>query len=131
MKLLIKILISSAMLALAMRLVDLNELKHSLLSIPVPTLAMVVVIFFFGQLLSSYKWWLLARSGSIEAPWLLAAEVNVVALEPVVVARKPLAGTVAATVLDPRARGGGSAVARALPGPAGLAPRPRLVRLHE
>ena len=74
MKLLIKIFISLAMLALAVRLVDLNELKHSLLSIPLPTLAMVVVIFFFGQLLSSYKWWLLARSGSIEAPWLLAAK---------------------------------------------------------
>lgn len=74
MKLLIKIFISLAMLTLAVRLVDLNELKHSLLSIPLPTLAMVVVIFFFGQLLSSYKWWILARSGSIEAPWLLAAK---------------------------------------------------------
>lgn len=62
------------MLTLALRLVDLNELKHSLLSIPLPTLAVVVIIFFFGQLLSSYKWWLLARSGSIEAPWLLAAK---------------------------------------------------------
>jgi glycosyltransferase 2 family protein len=74
MKLLIKIFISLGMLALAVRLVDLNELKHSLLSIPLPTLAMVVVIFFFGQLLSSYKWWLLARSGRIEAPWLFAAK---------------------------------------------------------
>jgi uncharacterized membrane protein YbhN (UPF0104 family) len=74
MKLLIKIFLSLAMLTLAVRLVDLHELKHSLLSIPLPTLAMVVVIFFFGQLLSSYKWWLLARSGSIEAPWLLAAK---------------------------------------------------------
>ncbi len=60
------------MLTLALRLVDINELKQSLLSIPLPTLGVVVVIFFFGQLLSSYKWWLLARSGSIEAPWLLA-----------------------------------------------------------
>jgi uncharacterized membrane protein YbhN (UPF0104 family) len=60
------------MLTLALRLVDLNELKQSLLNIPLPTLGMVVVIFFLGQLLSSYKWWLLARSGSIEAPWLLA-----------------------------------------------------------
>jgi hypothetical protein len=74
MKLLIKIFISVAMLALAVRLVDLNELKHSLLSIPLATLAMVVVIFFLGQLLSSYKWWLLAHSGGIEAPWLLAAK---------------------------------------------------------
>jgi glycosyltransferase 2 family protein len=72
MKLLIKIFISLAMLTLALRLVDINELKQSLLSIPLPTLCMVVVIFFFGQLLSSYKWWLLARSGSIEVPWLLA-----------------------------------------------------------
>jgi glycosyltransferase 2 family protein len=72
MKLLIKIFISLAMLTLALRLVDINELKQSLLSIPLPTLGVVVVIFFFGQLLSSYKWWLLARSGSIEAPWLLA-----------------------------------------------------------
>ena len=72
MKLLIKIFISLAMVTLALRLVDLNELKQSPLSIPLPTLGVVVVIFFFGQLLSSYKWWLLARSGSIEAPWLLA-----------------------------------------------------------
>ena len=74
MKLLTKICISVAMLTLALGLVDLNELRRSLLSIPLPTLAMVVVIFFFGQLLSSYKWWLLARSGSIEAPWLLAVK---------------------------------------------------------
>jgi len=72
MKLLIKIFISLAMLAVALRLVDINELKQSLLSIPLRTLGAVVVIFFFGQLLSSYKWWLLARSGSIERPgcWL-------------------------------------------------------------
>jgi glycosyltransferase 2 family protein len=72
MKLLIKIFISLAMLILALRLVDINELKQSVLSIPLPSLGVVVVIFFFGQLLSSYKWWLLARSGSIEVPWLLA-----------------------------------------------------------
>jgi glycosyltransferase 2 family protein len=72
MKVMIKIFISLAMLTLALRLVDINELKRSLLSIPLPTFGVVVVIFFFGQLLSSYKWWLLARSGSIEAPWLLA-----------------------------------------------------------
>ena len=67
-----KVFISLAMLVVALRLVDINELKQSLLSIPLPTVAVVVVIFFFGQLLSSYKWWLLARSGSIEVPWLLA-----------------------------------------------------------
>lgn len=60
------------MLTLALRLVHINELKQGLLSIPLPTLGMVVVIFSFGQLLSSYKWWLLARSGNIETSWLLA-----------------------------------------------------------
>ena len=72
MKLLLKLFISLAMLALALRLVDINELQQSLLSIPLPTLGIVVVLFFFGQLLSSYKWWLLVRSGKIETPWLLA-----------------------------------------------------------
>ena len=72
MKLLLKIFISLAMLTLALRLVHINELKQGLLSIPLPTLGRVVVIFFFGQLLSSYKWWLLARSGNIETSWLLA-----------------------------------------------------------
>ena len=74
MKLLIKISISLAMLTLALRLVHINELKESLLSIPLPALGMVVVIFFFSQLLSSYKWWLLARSGNIETSWLLAVK---------------------------------------------------------
>jgi hypothetical protein len=72
MKLLLKIFISLAMLTLALRLVPINELKQGLSSIPLPTFGMVVVIFFFGQLLSSYKWWLLARSGNIETSWLLA-----------------------------------------------------------
>jgi len=74
MKILIKVFISLAMLAVALRLVDINELEQSLLSIPLPTLSRVVIIFFFGQLLSSYKWWLLARSGTIETPWLLAVK---------------------------------------------------------
>ncbi len=46
MKLLIKIFGSLAMLTLALGLVDMNELKQSLLSIPLPKLGMVVVIFF-------------------------------------------------------------------------------------
>ena len=72
MKLLIKLFVSLGMLGLALRLINLTELKQSLLSIPLQTLVGVVVIFFFGQLLSSYKLWLLARSGGIEATWLVA-----------------------------------------------------------
>jgi glycosyltransferase 2 family protein len=72
MKLLIKIFVSFGMLGLAMRLIDMTELKQSILSIPLSTLVVVVFIFFFGQLLSSYKWWLLARCGGLEASWPLA-----------------------------------------------------------
>jgi uncharacterized membrane protein YbhN (UPF0104 family) len=72
MKLLVRILISLGMLTMALRLVDMTELKQSIVSISLPTLVLVVIIFFFGQLLSSYKWWLLARSGGIDVPWLLA-----------------------------------------------------------
>jgi len=60
------------MLAMVLRLVNMTELKQSILRIPLLTLGLVVIIFFFGQLLSSYKWWLLARSGGIDVPWLLA-----------------------------------------------------------
>ena len=72
MKLLIKVFVTLGLLGLALRLIDMAELKQSILSIPLSNLAVVVSIFFFGQLLSSYKWWLLARYGGLEAPWLLA-----------------------------------------------------------
>jgi glycosyltransferase 2 family protein len=74
MKLPIKIFISLGMMGLALRLIDMAELKQSILSISLPTLVMVVVIFFVGQLLSSYKWWLLARAGGIDTPLFLAVK---------------------------------------------------------
>lgn len=63
MKILIKIVISLAALMIVLRLVSLSELKQTILRIPLPTIGFIVTIFFFGQLLSSYKWWVLARSG--------------------------------------------------------------------
>ena len=72
MKILVRVLISVGMLIVALRLVDMTELKHSILSIPLPTLVLVVVIFFLGQMVSSYKWWFIARSGGIDVPWILA-----------------------------------------------------------
>jgi glycosyltransferase 2 family protein len=72
MKVLVKILVSLAALAMVLRLVSVTELKHSISSIPLPTIALIVTIFFLGQLLSSYKWWLLACSGGIAVPWHLA-----------------------------------------------------------
>jgi glycosyltransferase 2 family protein len=68
----IKILVSVAALAMAMRLVNPAELKESLLSIPLSILFLVVISVFLSQLLSSYKWWLLASSGGISVSWSLA-----------------------------------------------------------
>ena len=72
MKLLVNILISLGMLTLALCLVDMTELKQSIISIPLPILVLVVVVFFIGQVLRSYQWWLFARSGGIDVPWILA-----------------------------------------------------------
>jgi uncharacterized membrane protein YbhN (UPF0104 family) len=72
MKIIVKILVSSAALILILRLVDMAALKQSILNIPLPILGLTVVIFTFGQLLSSYKWWLLASCGGIAVPWSLA-----------------------------------------------------------
>jgi hypothetical protein len=57
---------------MAMRLINPAELKKSLLSIPLLILILVVISVFLSQLLSSYRWWLLARSGGISVPWSLA-----------------------------------------------------------
>jgi uncharacterized membrane protein YbhN (UPF0104 family) len=72
MKILIKILLSIAALAMILRLVSLAELKQTILRIPLSMIGIIVVIFFLGQLLSSFKWWLLARFGGIAVPWHLA-----------------------------------------------------------
>lgn len=72
MKIAIKILVSLAALVVVLRLVDLAELEESMLRIPLSTIALVVVSVFLSQLLSSYKWWLLACSGGIAVPWSLA-----------------------------------------------------------
>ena len=72
MKIAIKILVSLAALAMVLRLVNLAELEESILRIPLSTIALVVISVFLSQLLSSYKWWLLACSGGIAVPWSLA-----------------------------------------------------------
>lgn len=69
MKKIIKILISLAMLGLVFGLVDLSRLKEVFLSIPLSTALIVITGYAAGQLLSSYKWWLIARAGKVDAPW--------------------------------------------------------------
>ena len=71
-KTLIKPALSIVMLALVLRFVDLKNLEKIVMAIPLSTVSTVVVIFFLGQVLSSYKWWLIARAGKIDVPYLTA-----------------------------------------------------------
>lgn len=68
-KALIKISISIIMLGLVLRFVDLRDLERIILSIPASTAIFVVLVFTAGQILSSLKWWIIARSGGIDVSW--------------------------------------------------------------
>src|SRR3954453_11795654 len=57
---------------MVIRLVNLGQLKQMILAVPLTTITLVILTVFLGQLLSSYKWWLLACSGGISVPWVLA-----------------------------------------------------------
>ncbi len=65
----IKLLISLVMLGLVLRFVNLKDLERIIAGIPTHTAVYVVLIFSAGQILSSFKWWLIARSGGIDVPW--------------------------------------------------------------
>lgn len=66
---LLKILISAAMLALVFYYVDIGRLKERLLQVPLSLALLVVLGYAAGQVLSSYKWWLIARPGMDGVPW--------------------------------------------------------------
>jgi len=61
-KTLIKLAVSFIMLFVVFRLVNFQELKATLLSIPYHVIILVTVFYSLGQLLSSYKWWCLATN---------------------------------------------------------------------
>ncbi|RMG40236.1 MAG: UPF0104 family protein [Candidatus Dadabacteria bacterium] len=71
-KRLIKLIISLILLALVLRLADLRALKETLLAIPVSTAITVVLGYLAGQVLSSYKWWRIAKAGGIDVPYSVA-----------------------------------------------------------
>ena len=69
MKGVIKILISIAMLALVLSVVNFSHLKETLLAIPPYVVVVVTCGYLIGQLISSYKLWLIATSGRIDVPY--------------------------------------------------------------
>lgn len=68
-KSIIKLLISIVMLALVLRFVDLRNLEAVILGIPPLTALIVILVYGAGQILSSTKWWIIARSGGIDVSW--------------------------------------------------------------
>jgi uncharacterized membrane protein YbhN (UPF0104 family) len=72
MKTLIKPAISILLVGTVLYFADLSKLQDTLLAIPPWILAAVTVGYFCGQVLSTTKWWLIARSGGIDVPWIHA-----------------------------------------------------------
>jgi len=68
-KSLIKILISAGMLFLVLRLTDFSKLVAAVRELPGWAIVTVVLGYLCGQILSSFKWWLIARSAGVNVPW--------------------------------------------------------------
>ena len=64
----VKIAISLAILAGLFAIVDRNALLKTISEIPLSTAFILIGGYILGQLLSSYKWWIIARSSSVNAP---------------------------------------------------------------
>jgi uncharacterized protein (TIRG00374 family) len=71
-RLIIKLAVSVVMLALALSFVQLEDLKKALLDVPLSLAIVVVLAYTLGQVVSSFKWWLIARAGGIQVSWLHA-----------------------------------------------------------
>ena len=71
-KAVVKILVSALMLLLVLRVVDFTSLTQTLLGISPYTTVIVLVGYLAGQVLSSYKWWIIAKSGSVDVPYIVA-----------------------------------------------------------
>ena len=65
----IKLVISVAMLTLILSVVDLNLLIGTFREIPLFNIAVVVVGYALGQMISAYKWLYIARQGGIESDY--------------------------------------------------------------
>ena len=61
----IKLVVSVLMLGLILRVTDFKTLEQTIRQISLGGAAIVVLGYLFGQILSSYKWWNIARAGDI------------------------------------------------------------------
>jgi uncharacterized membrane protein YbhN (UPF0104 family) len=71
----IKVVLSAAMLALVLRVVDLGTLRQTIASIP-PLVALGAIVgFSLTQMVNCLKWWLILRAGGINVSYLAALRV--------------------------------------------------------
>lgn len=68
-KSLIKPLITACLLLFALQLVDIGELSTTLLATPIWVVVITLSGYLLGQVLSAFKWWIIASQGGIEASY--------------------------------------------------------------
>jgi hypothetical protein len=73
-KSLAKIAVSVLMLAIILSSVKTASLKQTILSIPPYIALLIVVVYTLGQMISSFKWWLIIRSGGIQVSYFQAVK---------------------------------------------------------
>lgn len=71
-KTVLKFAISAVMLSLVYSLVDFEALKSTLINIPISYLLIMFVGYCCGQIISAYKWMLIAQSGDIQVNFIQA-----------------------------------------------------------
>ena len=74
-KSLIKFLLSLLMVVIVFRSVDFENLRTTFLSMSPVAAILVIVGYTVGQLMSSVKWWTIARAGGITTPYSTALKV--------------------------------------------------------
>ena len=60
------------MLSLVLSTTDLAKLKNTILSVPLHILLLIFIGYVIGQIISSVKWWLIAKNGEIDVPYITA-----------------------------------------------------------
>jgi len=98
-KTIIKLIVSTVLLAVALSVVDFHELLNTVRSIPVWVIGSVVVGYMIGQLFSALKWWFIVRSSGIKATLIEALRAYYVGMFFNVIGVGTLGGDVARAIV--------------------------------
>lgn len=76
----VKLVVSAVMLALVLRFVDLSQLEATFRSVPLSLAVIVIAAYSLGQVINTFKWWLIARSAGITASFSTAVRATFVGM---------------------------------------------------